>query len=532
MGQGSNFLFGPFRFEEELEALWREGEPVALGNRAARALAALLAQAPDVVSKEDLMSAVWPGQVVEEGNLTVQISALRRCLGSEAQIATIARRGYRLQTAVTRVASRAQMPTGETSGLPIARSPNDRTLINAGDAPTIAVLPFENLSHNSRWSYFCDGLVEDIITDLAYHRDIRVIARQSSFKYRGQPHDVREIGLALGALYVLEGSLQTDSGRLKVTSQLIDARTGSHLWARRYTREEAGLFEIQEAIVGDVVAALTGFEGSILRAELARARRKHPANLRAYELYLLGYEQEARADRQGTLRAIELMELAVQADPQFSRAWTVLGWALGNAAEEGWVHDLASASGRQRHAIVEAAALDPRDGLALSELVGLQLKDGNFPAARQTVELALATGANHADTLALTAKYVSTFLGRPDEALSLMQRAFALNPHAPSWYALGEVYVCYYSRRFEAAIEAAPRATAGRSQTFCSVLSLAQLGRDAEMAAARSELYALDPELQIANDFATLAIAPAAKELLHEGMLKAGLLSNAVVLPL
>jgi tetratricopeptide (TPR) repeat protein len=201
-------------------------------------------------------------------------------------------------------------------------------------------------------------------------------------------------------------------------------------------------------------------------------------------------------------------------------------------SEEGWVHDLASASGRQRHAIVEAAALDPRDGLALSELVGLQLKDGNFPAARQTVELALAAGANHADTLALTAKYVSTFLGRPDEALSLMQRAFALNPHAPSWYALGAVYVCYYSRRFEAAIEAAPRATAGRSQTFCSVLSLAQLGRDAEMAAARSELYALDPELQIANDFATLAIAPAAKELLHEGMLKAGLLSNAVVLPL
>jgi adenylate cyclase len=391
------------------------------------------------------------------------------------------------------------MPTGETSGLPIAPNPNDRTLINAGDAPTIAVLPFENLSHDSRWSYFCDGLVEDIITDLAYHRDIRIIARQSSFKYRGQPHDVREIGLALGAVYVLEGSLQTDSGRLKVTSQLIDARTGSHLWARRYTREEAGLFEIQEAIVGDVVAALTGFEGSILRAELARARRKHPANLRAYELYLLGYEQEARADRQGTLRAIELMELAVQADPQFSRAWAVLGWALGNAAEEGWVHDLASASGRQRHAIVEAAALDPRDGLALSELVGLQLKDGNFPAARQTVELALAAGANHADTLALTAKYVSTFLGRPDEALSLMQRAFALNPHAPSWYALGEVYVCYYSRRFEAAIEAAPRATAGRSQTFCSVISLAQLGRDAEMAAARSELYALDPELQIAK---------------------------------
>jgi DNA-binding winged helix-turn-helix (wHTH) protein len=98
MGQGSNFLFGPFRFEEEREALWREGEPVALGNRAARALAALLAQAPDDVSKEDLMRAVWPGQVVEEGNLTVQISALRRCLGSEAQIATITRRGYRPQT--------------------------------------------------------------------------------------------------------------------------------------------------------------------------------------------------------------------------------------------------------------------------------------------------------------------------------------------------------------------------------------------------------------------------------------------------
>ncbi len=304
----------------------------------------------------------------------------------------------------------------------------------AGAGPTIAVLPFDNLSHDPRWDRLCDGLVEDIITDLTRHPDISVIARHSAFAYRGRVLGVREIGRALGAHYVLKGSVQADAGRLRATAQLVDAASGVHIWADRYSREEAELFVVQDEVVSHVVAAVTGFGGLILRTELMRARRKPPASLQAYELYLLGYEQEARLDREGTLRSIELLDAAVRADPHFSRAWTVLGWAWSNAANNGWVGDVTAARARKREIVRMAVELDPDDSLALVELAAVRLRDGDRASAHEALERALAAGANHADTLAMLAKHLSKALGRPDEALSLMERAFALNPHAPSWY--------------------------------------------------------------------------------------------------
>jgi TolB-like protein/class 3 adenylate cyclase len=178
--------------------------------------------------------------------------------------------------------------------------------------PVVAVLPFTNLSREARWDRLCDGLSEDIITDLARHPDLLVIARNSAFAYKGRELELREVGRALGARYVLEGSLQADAGRLRVTAQLIDAPSGTHVWAGRYDRAEADLFAVQDEVVNQVVTAVAGFGGAILRTELRLARRRPPASLRAYELYLLGYEQEARLDRDGTLRAIELLEAGMR----------------------------------------------------------------------------------------------------------------------------------------------------------------------------------------------------------------------------
>ena len=279
---------------------------------------------------------------------------------------------------------------------------------SAALSPTIAILPFDNFSRETRWERFCDGLVEDIITDLARHPDLLVIARQSSSAYRMRTLDLREIGRALGARYVLEGSVQAEADYLKVTAQLIDSASGFHIWADRYSREVADLFDIQMEIVDAVVAALAGFGGAILQAELLGARRKPPASLQAYELYLLGYEQEARLDRDGTLRSIELLDAAVTADPLFSRAWTVLAWAHGNAMENGWAADAVASAARRREAVLRAAQLDPNDGLAVMELGRMRLREGDLGAARDAFERALIVGANHADTLAFLAGYVGS----------------------------------------------------------------------------------------------------------------------------
>jgi adenylate cyclase len=390
--------------------------------------------------------------------------------------------------------------------------------------PTVAVLPFDNLSQEPRWNSFCDGLVEDLITDLSRYPDVLVIARQSSSAYKGRSLDVRDIGRALGARYVLEGSVQANAGRLKVTAQLIDATSGAHVWADRYVREETDLFAIQSEIVSHVIAALAGFGGSILRVELAVARRKPPASLKAYEMYLLGYEQEARLDREGILKSIELLEAAVRVDPHFSRSWTVLGWAYGLAAQNGWVDDVADARRRRAEAVQQAAKLDPTDSLALAQLVLLRGRGGDLIGACEAFDRALILGANHPDTIAFLAPYLSAVADRPREALDLMQHAFSLNPHAPTWYDICYMRVAYFGSLFETALASTARAPAMLSQKLFRVLAHAQLGHKTEMVAAVHDLLIADPDLLIVKT-EMAGLCPAALELFRDGVAKAELVS-------
>jgi TolB-like protein/class 3 adenylate cyclase/Tfp pilus assembly protein PilF len=388
--------------------------------------------------------------------------------------------------------------------------------------PTVAVLPFRNLSAEPRWGRLCDGLCEDLLTDLSRHPDLLVIARASSSAYRDRRRlHPSEIGRALGARYLLYGSVQADAGHVCTTARLVGAASGAIVWADRYSRAEADLFAIQEEVVKQVVPAIAGFEGTILRAERMHARRRPPASLRAYEHYLLGYEQESRLDQEGTLRAIEHLEEAVQADPLFSRAWTVLGWAWGNAASNGWKEDVADARKQQRKAVLRAAELDPGDGLVQQALGLLLAREGNVPGARDAFEKSLRASANHPDALALLAKHVAEALGRPGEAAMLMERAFTLNPHAPSWYFFGQVRVAYFARRFELALDAAARAPQWRTVRLFRILALAQLGRAAEAAAAASEFRAAHPAFRAAEMAASLPLlCPRVREFFFDGVRK------------
>jgi TolB-like protein len=455
-----------------------------------------------VVTRVALMEDVWPDIFVTDDSLTQCIGEIRRALGDQATaLRTVPRRGYVLDCDVAE---------------PIA--------VQATGPPVVAVLPFDNLAQDPRWDRLCDGLVEDIITDLARQPDLRVVARTSSFAWRGRPADIREIGGALGARYVLEGSVQAEAGRIDVTAQLIDATTGAHLWAERQSRTEASLFAIQEEVVARIAGSIGGLTGSIARAERARLHRRRPASLAAYESYLLGYEAEARLDRAGMTAAVPFLEAAVAADPTLARVWTVLGFALGNIAANGWTDDVAAVRARQRVAIARAIDLDPEDGLALEEAGALALREGDLAAARDLFGRAAVAGARHADTLALLAKYQAEVLGEPAIAQRMTARAAALNPFAPAWYMLGATRVAYFSGDFAQAAALARRAPPLRVPRLIGLLALAQMGdtpaaQDA-LAAHRRD-FGADGWRAAADSLPPLCADAAA--LLQEGLDRAGL---------
>src|SRR6516225_8481317 len=248
------FLFGDFRLDRAGGGLFRcdaDGVfvPVAIGSRALEILTALVERRGDIVSREEIMGAGWPRTVVAEGNLFVQIGALRRILDAaqsgQSCIQTVIGRGYRFIAPVTRV----EPFFGDRGGRPESEDGRDALLAAAlptPDKPSIAVLPFANISGDPEQEYFADGMVEEIITALSRIRWLFVLARNSSFAYKGQTIDVKQIGRELGVRYVLEGSVRKGGGRVRITAQLIDAFIGTHLWADRFDGSLDEVFELQD----------------------------------------------------------------------------------------------------------------------------------------------------------------------------------------------------------------------------------------------------------------------------------------------
>ena len=244
--------FGRFRFDLGRRELWRDGVPVRLGSRALDVLSVLAAARGDVVTKDELLARVWPGLVVEENNLQVQVSALRKALdenkSGESYLVTVPGRGYRL--------------------IGLIGSSNEPAL---PDKPSIAVLPFQNMSDDPQQEYFADGMAEDIITALCHMRWLFVIARDSSFVYKGRTVDVKQVGRELGVRYVVEGGVRKAAHRVRITAQLIDASTGAHLWADHFDGDREDIFDLQDQVTASVVGAIAP---KLEQAEIERAKRK------------------------------------------------------------------------------------------------------------------------------------------------------------------------------------------------------------------------------------------------------------------
>jgi TolB-like protein len=228
--------------------------------------------------------------------------------------------------------------------------------------PSIAVLPFDNLGQDARWNRFADGITEDIITDLARSKDLVVIARNSTAVYKGKPVDVRQIGHDLNVKYVLEGSIQSIGERIRVTTQLIEAGSGSHVWSERYDRPVDDLFTVQNEVTERIAATLIGYQGAVAEAERSLVKRKPPASLTAYDTYLLGIEAKHRVTKESLSEAEGLLRKALELDPQLARAYVGLADVQYYVIDLGLTSSVEEAVSKMMEAGQMAVRLDPDDG--------------------------------------------------------------------------------------------------------------------------------------------------------------------------
>jgi TolB-like protein len=321
---------------------------------------------------------------------------------------------------------------GPTGGPPPTRR------VPLTDRPSLAVLPFDNLAGESADSALCDGLTEDLITDLSRFRSLMVIARNSSFVYRGKPHDIRKVGQELDVRYVLEGSIRRLGDKIRINAQLIDAENGHHVWAERYDGPADELFTIQESVVRNIAGHLVL---QLEYAELAEAKRKPPESLRAYALWLEGTEQHSFGTIDAHDKARALFEAALAVEPGFARAHSSLAeLTYFDTFLSNWGVDRTGAFERAVNHAERAVTFDPNDGMAHVILGWAHLMSGRFDRALKHVETAEQLNPNDAE-IAMSRATALAFLGDPTRGLEIAAFARRLNPFAPDWYLSDEAVI-------------------------------------------------------------------------------------------
>jgi TolB-like protein len=426
----ATYILGPFRLDGETDTLFRGGEPISLGHRAVALLRVLVEQPGIPVSKDALMEAAWAGLTVEESNLAVQIAALRRVFekepGGENWIETLPRRGYRyVGPASTRddvtVASQA-------ANFPMATGSSNPTL---PDRPSIAILPFQNISADPEQEYFADGMADEIITALSRFPSLFVIARNSSFTYKGRAVDVKQVARELGVRYVLEGSVRRAGSRVRFTGQLIDATTGGNIWADRFDGALEDVFDLQDQVTARAVGAI---EPRLQRAEIERAGRKPTESLDAYDYFLRGMASFHLFTKDSLLEAARLFVRATELDPNYASPYGMASWSGALRNSYGWMVDRESEiADAVRHAR-RAVAVGKDDPTALwSGGLSLAYMGKEVEAGAAYIDRALILNPNSAASWNASG-WVRTYLGESVSAIEHFERAMRLNPLDPLTY--------------------------------------------------------------------------------------------------
>jgi TolB-like protein len=420
------FIFENHTLNTDRRELRRGRELIAAEPQVFDLLIFLLTHRDRVVSKDDLFASVWAGRVVSDSTLTSRINAARKAIGDSGEdqklIRTIARKGFRFVGAVQM--SDAGADNNDAGSAVMSREP--WRPITPHERPAIAVLPFTNMSGDSEQEYFSDGISEDIITALSKLRWFFVIARNSSFTYKGKSVHMKQVGTELGVGYVLEGSVRRGGDRVRITAQLNDVATGSHLWAEKYDRKLADVFAVQDEITEAIVAAI---EPQLYAAENFRAQRKPPDSLDAWDLVMRALSHYWRVTRQDNVVAQALLEKAIAIDPGYGQALGVLATSYTFSAHMGWA-DMTGMAQIAECAALAAIQADSEDPWAHLALGSVFLFRRRFEDSLAEFESALDLNPN----FSLAQGYYGltlSYCGRWQEGCVAAQRALRLSPRDP-----------------------------------------------------------------------------------------------------
>jgi TolB-like protein len=381
-----------------------------------------------VVSKDELIAAVWNGRIVSESALSSRITAVRHAVGDSGErqrlIRTIARKGFRF------VGDIQEKSPPESSG-PAGSTLAMRQPPPLPDKPSIAVLPFQNLSGDLEQEYFADGVVEDIISALSRMRWLFVIARNSSFTYKGRTVDVKQVGRELGVRYILEGSVRKSANRVRITGQLIDASTGAHLSADRFDGDIEDIFDLQDRITASVVGAISP---KLEQAEIERARRKPTESLDAYDYFLRAMACFYQRSREANDDALRLFYKAIEFDADFATAYGMAAWCHAWRSLNGWMTDRAQEITEGARLAWRAVELGKDDAVALARAGhALALLVGDLDSGAAFIDRAVALDPNFARAW-YASGWVRVYRGEPEVAIEHQARAMRLSPLDPILY--------------------------------------------------------------------------------------------------
>jgi TolB-like protein len=496
------YLFEDYALDPDRRELTRHAQAVAIGPKVFDLLLYLVQNRERVVTKDDLLEAVWSGRIVAESTLTSHINAVRKAIGDSGEeqrlVRTISRKGFRFvgeikEASADRVTPRSEPAKPEE---PPARAPT------LPDRPSIAALPFLNLSGDIEQEYFTDGVVEDIITALSRIRWLFVIARNSSFTYKGRAVDVKQVGRELGVRYVLEGSVRKAAHKVRITGQLIDATTGVHLWAERFDRTLEDIFELQDQVTEAVVGAIAP---QLERAEIERAKRKPTESLDAYDYYLRGMAHLHLGSRGSIDAALGHFNDALMRDPNFASAYAMAAWCFFWRKVNGWMTDRAGEIAEGARLAHRAVDLGRDDAVALTRGGhALAILTDDVAGGIALLDRALVLNPNLAAAWFL-AGFLRTWNGEPDAAIEHFAHAIRLSPLDPEIYRMqaGLAAAHLFAGRFDDAsswAEKAFRELPSFLMVVCVIAaSHALAGRPDEAQRAMKHLRELDPTFRISN---------------------------------
>ena len=528
-----DFRFAEFEIDVARHELRRGGELVPIEPQVFDLLVHLVRNRDRIVSKDELIDTIWQGRIVSEAALSSRVSAARRAIGDNGDdqlfIRTHHKRGFRFVGDVDDAASLASdTPAAESTQQPPAFA--DGAIAPAlalPDKPSIAVLPFQNMSGDPVQEYFADGLSEDIITGLSRQRWFFVIARNSTFAFKGEAIDVRKVASELGVRYVLEGSVRKAADWVRVTAQLIDATNGVQLWAERYDRELANIFELQDEITNRVIDSVGS---QIIVAEAARVRRKPPQNMDAWDLVMQALPHIWRMSTEEQRVAQGLLQQAIALDAEYAHAHALLGWSYANMFNLETRTPIREFTDKALDAGGKAVALDDQDHWG-------HLVLGLGHARRRRSELAVMHLSRSIDlnpNFALGYAglgYAFACGGQPERGLESLEQAQRLSPRDPILAVYGPVvrYMALFALEKYEETTAVCRSIAALHPNHAGAwrlmtVSLGLLGRIDEAREALAHTLTLQPDLSsahVTND--TVFADPSDRSRFLLGLQKAGL---------